>query len=317
MPNLRKYRAARAALGAAIVAVSLLAGCNKGSSDTPTQTAVKVNKDEITVLEINEQISRLPGGLSPDQVDQAKRNALDSLVHRKLLVQQAIEQKLERDPAVLSALESARENILAQAYVTRVITPQAKPSEQEIHQYYVDNPDLFSQRKIFRVNEFTIGASPEQSREIQAAAPGMNSLDQLGKWLGERKIPFAFEGGVRNAEQLPMQILPKVAALRKNEILVFLPPDGRLRAVQVLDSAVQPVEEKMAAPVIEGYLTNTKRDKLATEEVQRLQKSGKIEYLGEYARIAAGTPAPAPVPAPAPAAAAGDASKEKGISGLK
>src|SRR5208282_1989748 len=149
---------------ATVLVACVLGACGGGGSAKSTQVAVKVNKDEITVLQVNEQLTRLPAGTPPDQVEPATRKILGSLVNQQLLVQQAIERKLDRDPQVLGALEAARLNILAQAYVQRVIAPQAKPTEQEVRQYYADNPALFSERKVYRLQELSIEASAEQEK---------------------------------------------------------------------------------------------------------------------------------------------------------
>jgi len=54
----------------------------------------------------------------------------------------------------------------------------------------------------------------------------------------------------------------------------------------VLASESQPVDDKKAAPVIEQYLTNRKREELAVAEVKRLRDASKIEYVGDFAKFA-------------------------------
>ena len=71
------------------VMVGALSACGGGSK--PTQVAVKVNKDEITVLQVNEQLTRLPPGIPPGQMDQVKAQVIGRLVTQQLLAQQALE----------------------------------------------------------------------------------------------------------------------------------------------------------------------------------------------------------------------------------
>jgi EpsD family peptidyl-prolyl cis-trans isomerase len=303
---------------ASVVAAGLLAlamgGCGGGGGAAKTtQVAVKINNDEITVQQVNEQLARLPSGVTPDKMEPATRQILSSLVNQQLLVQQALERKLDRDPQILGALEAARLNILAQAYVQRVIAPQAKPTEQEVKKYYADNPALFAERKVYRLQELSIEANADQEKAIEGAAAGFKSLKQLADYLRDKKIPFAADSGVRTAEQLPLTHLAQIAQLKTGEVLVFPTNANRASAIEVLAAESQPVDDKKAAPVIEQYLANHKQEELARTELKRLRDAAKVEYVGDFAKYA-GEPAGAPAAAVAAAPAGGDA---KGIAALK
>ena len=277
-------------LSISTLAALVLSACGESRSATATQVAVKVNKDEITTLQVNEQLARLPNGITPDQQEPATRKVLSGLVNQQLLVQQAVERKLDRDPQVLGALEAARLNILAQAYVQRVIVPQAKPTEQEVRKYYADNPALFSERKIYRLQELSIEANAEQEKQIELAAARAKSLKELADYLRQKKIAFSADSGVRTAEQLPLARLPQIAQLKTGNVLVFSTGSNRASALEVLASESQPVDDKKATPVIEQYLSNRKRDELASLEVKRLRDAAKIQYIGDFAKFA-GEPA--------------------------
>jgi EpsD family peptidyl-prolyl cis-trans isomerase len=297
----------------ALAALIVLSACGGGDSGkSSTQVAVKVNKDEITVLQVNEQLGRLPAGVGPEQTEAATRRILGSLVNQQLLVQQAIEHKLDRDPQVLGALEAARLSILARAYTERVITPQAKPTEQEVRKYYADNPALFAERKVYRLQELSIEATPDQAKAIEAAASDSKSLKQLADYLHKQKISFSADSGVRTAEQLPLSQIARIAQMKPGMVLAFSTGPNRESAVEVLASQVQPVDDKKAAPVIEQFLSNHKRDELAVAEIKRLRDASKIEYQGEFTKYAA---EPAPQQADAKPAAAAD--QDKGIAALR
>jgi EpsD family peptidyl-prolyl cis-trans isomerase len=300
-----------AAMIAGALAVVLVACGGGGGSGKTTQVAVKVNNDEITVQQVNEQLARLPAGVAPEQLTPATRQILSSLVNQQLLVQQALERKLDRDPQILGALEAARLNILAQAYVQRVIGPQAKPTEQEIKKYYADNPALFSERKVYRLQELSAEANADQEKVIESAAVGAKSLKQLADFLRDKKIPFAADSGVRTAEQLPLAQLPRISQLKPGELLVFQNNPTRVSIVEVLASEAQPIDDKKAAPIIEQYLSNRKQEDLAKTEMKRLHDVAKVEYVGDFAKYAGAAPGAAAV-ASAPANG-----EDKGIAALK
>ena len=97
-PSMRMWRLAAAAT--ALVSL-VLVGCEKKAGASPT--AVMVNKEEITVQQINHVLQQ-QRGLKPEQVDAASKQILERLIDQELAVQKAGELKLDRDPRVLLQL---------------------------------------------------------------------------------------------------------------------------------------------------------------------------------------------------------------------
>ena len=97
---------------------------------------------------------------SPEQAKAASRQVLERLIDQELLVQQAIDKKLDRDPVAQRRLAAARERILGdmlvESVVEKAVTPNAIRESllplrnliwmflhlyQEAHQFlYVNNP---------------------------------------------------------------------------------------------------------------------------------------------------------------------------------
>jgi hypothetical protein len=133
----------------------------------------------------------------------------------------------------------------------------------------------------------------------------------VADYLREHKFAFSADSGVRAAEQLPLPRLPQIALLRPGSVLAFPGGPNRVSVIEVLASESQPIDDKKAAPAIEQYLGNRKREEIATEEVKRLRDASKVEYVGEFAKYASAAPIPAAV---ADKAAVSD--KDKGIAAL-
>lgn len=146
--------------GALIIAL-VLAGCGDKDEKTATQVAAQVNGEEITVHQINFAMQRM-SNVAPEQAKETSIQVLKGLVDKQLLVQQALEDKLDRDPQVAQALEEGRRQLLANAYVERLTANAAKPTDTEIQNYYDKNPALFSQRRIYKLQELVI--RPQRTR---------------------------------------------------------------------------------------------------------------------------------------------------------
>ncbi len=110
---------------------ALTSGCGKkDEAKTATQVAAKVNADEITVHQINNVLARSQN-VTPEVADVAKREILSRLIDQQLARQQAVERKLDREPSVMQAIEAAKSEILARAYLERIASRLPKPTPEE------------------------------------------------------------------------------------------------------------------------------------------------------------------------------------------
>lgn len=303
------------------IAALTVVACGKGEGKkAATQAAARVNKEEISVHQINNVLSR-SSNIPPEQAKAAGRQVLDKLVEQELLVQQALEKKLDRDPKVMQSLESARREVLSRAYAEQVMSAAAKPATDEIKGYYAAHPELFSQRRVFSLQELAVRAAPKQIAALQQEMPRMKNLGEIANWLKSKNIPFSGNAGVKPAEQLPLDLLPKYHAMKDGQVTLLVGPAGAL-VVLLVASQNAPLDEASATPFIEQFLTNRKRVELAEAEIKQLKAKAKIEYLNDFGPVAEAPAAAAPAPAAAaPAAAAKPAvdskSIDKGLSGLK
>jgi len=316
----------RVSLLAAVVTAALLAACGGDKGDKASQTAAKVNKEEITVHQINFVLQRQPG-LRPEQAEVAGRQVLERLIDQELAVQKAQEQKVDRDPRVVQQIEAAKREIIARAYAERIGEAVTKPSNEEIAKYYADKPALFKERRIYSLQEVQIEAKPEQFATIRAKLSAAKNMSEFAEYLKANDFRFAGNQAVRAAEQLPLASLDAIAKMKDGDSVVSQNPNG-MTVLFLVGSRSQPVDEARARAPIEAFLLNQRKAEAVQKDIKALRDSSKIEYVGKFAQpapAAASAPAPAPIAplvpaaseAPAPAASGLDpASISKGM-GLK
>lgn len=262
------------------------------------------------------------GNIAPEQAKAAGRQILEKLVDQELLVQQAIEKKLDRDPKAMQAIEASRRDILSRAYLEQVAAGSPKPGADETKDFYGKHPELFSERRIYQFQELTI--QPNQADflpRLQQQMGNAKSLADVAAWLKAEKIPFAANTSTKAAEQLPLELLPKFHQMKDGQIGV-IPTRDSVMVVQLAASRSMPMDEKAAMPFIEQFLGNQKRMEAAEKEVKQLREKARIEYMGDFAAAKADEKAKTTADAkPAPAAPAevkaGAAHMDKGIAGLK
>jgi EpsD family peptidyl-prolyl cis-trans isomerase len=322
---MNKYRAIRfpdfgmhgARLAAILTCGALaLAGCGESKDKVASQTAAKVNGDEVTVHQINTELQRAAGGSIPAgaNTEAASRRILEGLIDQTLLVQQAKESKLDRDPQVLQLLESSRRQILAQAYVDRQVAA-SPPTQEEIKEFYAKNPDLFERRRVYAFREFLFERS-SFSDELRNQLNGAKSPADIARVLGASGIRYRETNSTRPAEALPIEALPRIAQLAKGDSVAFT--DQNLANVLVLiDYAVQPVTLERATPLIQQFLLNNKKREVAQAKSRELREKGKIEYVGAFLKSNGEAKSAAVQPAPKPLAGIGKEELEKGVQGLR
>jgi len=279
--------------------VVFVSACSSKVEQKPGQALANVNGEEITVMQLNDELSR--SNAPATQQDAARKQALEALIDRQLLISEAAKEKVDRDPRVVQAIERARSVILAQAYMQKRLGTPAKPTAAEVEAYYSQNPQFFAQRKHFDMREIIL-PTREVNDELKAVMDKTRSLDDVAAWLDQHKVKYQKAQLSRSGSELPPELSAKLLALAKGQL--FIVREGeRSMLVTIADIRSSPVELDAARPQIEQYLVAKKGKESAEEEVKRLRASAKIAYINQPSPVAdAGAPATA---------------LERGVAGLK
>jgi len=291
----RRIGAARAAAIAVTVGVALLAGCSKNKDKAATQTAAKVNKEEITVHQINFVLSQ-QRALPAAQAASASRAVLERLIDQELTLQKADDQKLDRDPRVVQQIEAARREIISRAYLEKVGDGAPKPTAAEVEAYYGAHPALFSQRRVYSLQEVNVDATPEQVEELKKTLQGSKTFADFVAYLKANNVKFTAAEAVRAAEQLPLASVDAFGKMRDGQAIFNVRPGGA-QVVHLAGSRADPVTLERARPAIEQFLLNERKRKLIADDLAALRGAAKIEYVGQFAADAASSPyQPASIP---------------------
>jgi EpsD family peptidyl-prolyl cis-trans isomerase len=206
------------------------------------------------------------------------------LIDRQLIMAEAKRNKIERTPEVVQAIERAKAQIIAQAYLKSIVTKIAKPSVAEIDDYYQKHPEYFTQRKQFDIQQIAI-ATKDFSSELKLAVDSAKSLDEVAAWLDRHNVRYARGQLSRSTADLPEQMVAKLKEMKKGQL--FIVNEGENSMINSITAIKDsPVTAKNAAPQIEQYLINKKTKEAADAEIKHLRSSAKIEYLNAPAPAA-------------------------------
>ena len=260
--------------GSVALVALVLAACGGGKGSQTSQVVAKVDESEITVSQLSEALSaRGVEASTPDLT----RQAVDSLINEQLLVKSALDNKLDRDPAVVQALEHTRRQVLARAYLERVVFPRDAISAQEQVEYYKQHPALFEKRRTFQVMVYTVKG--EVPATVLGGLANTHSVEDVNKALTAHNVAYESQSLTRGTEQLPLEDLPKFEVAKVGDVVALAAHEGHMALMLVTGIQESPVSVDRAQPIIQQYLVNTRNARALEEHLKTARATAKIAYF--------------------------------------
>jgi len=281
--------ARRAARVAAMAACALLLAACTGHKKDATQSAARVDGTEITVHQIKYRLQR-ERSVRPEQQDEASRKILEQLIDEQLIVERAEKVKMDLEPAAQQALDAARREVLARAYVEQAALSVPSPTEAAMHAYYDDNPPLFAQRRIYTLQEYLAQVPEDKVAALRALVDAGKPTTEVEAWLKAQNAPFRGQETTHPAEQIPFASLKALAGVQDGHGLV-VSSGNQVHVTYVTTSTQAPVAFERAKPAIGQFLAVEARRKVTESNIAALRTSAVIEYAAPYQALAASGPA--------------------------
>jgi EpsD family peptidyl-prolyl cis-trans isomerase len=265
----------------------LLAACEREATG---QVAAVVNGEEITLQEINAELSQMqvPSGVDKEQVQQA---ALQRIVDRRLLAQAAREDGLDQSPEYLIRRRQLEDALLVQLLGERTGRTTAVPDPAALDKFVAENPAVFGGRTVFTVDriQFPLPSDVESLKALE----NEHSMDAVAARLRQMGVEFTRGEAAMDSAQLGQARLDRIRALPEGEPFVI--PEGGLVTVAVITGGTpQPVEGDQARPVAAQLMRNQSLSGAMRKRLEAEKAEAKIEYQEGFS------------PAAAPATAAAD-----------
>ncbi len=266
----------KAALLSGVVAAGLLlGGCHK---EPKGQILAIVNGEEISMQELN---AELQGARIPDNADRDKirKEVLQRLIDRKLIVQKAREQGLDKTPEFVAQQRRLEENLLVSLLGQKIAATVPMPDDRDITQYIADNPSQFSGRQRLLLDQIQF-AAPKDPKMLLMLRDA-HSLDDVAAGVQKLGLAMSRGKGVIDTGRLDPQMVKIIDKLPPGEPFV-LPSNGQYVASVIVgrDSTPTPgnVARLAAAEVV-------RRKALVAEskaQVARARSSAEIQYQPGY-----------------------------------
>jgi EpsD family peptidyl-prolyl cis-trans isomerase len=270
-----------------VAVIAAVAACGKyHQGAASTQVVARVNSKEITVHQLNGALKQAGAG-GGDSTQVLEQAVLDRLITQEILVQQAQAAKLDQDPSVVQAIESAKRTILASAYLQRRVADLPKPADRDVDAYFNRHPEFFSGRRVYVYRSIVVQGSPADLKTAEQMLASGKDLDATLGYLRGQKLEFIPKTLAKGDEEIAVDERPRFAALKEGEIATFAHPDG-LEIVKLITAKPEPIDEFQARPFIEKFLREQQRNARAAEDIKTLRAAASIQYTGEIKPLSAG-----------------------------
>lgn len=252
------------------------ASCQKKASG---QTVAVVNNEEITAAELNSELANNQNALGGN-TKAARDGALQELISRKLLVQQAKADGLDKAPEYINQVRRSTDDILINMLVSRRLNTAQVPSPTEIASFEASHPELFGKREIWTLNQivYPLPKDPAVTAKLAAA----KSLDEIAQDLTAAGIQFTRGTKKIDTAIFPHNVYQEVAGLKTNEPFIAPGPDRAVASViTTREPQTQTPEQERALAL--NAMRREQISKIIQDRVNSLRASAKIQYQPAFA----------------------------------
>ena len=299
--------ASRSTRGAAALALCLLlAACGRGGGDAPAErgdrAAARVGRDTVYVSDVKREAvaqGLIREGEPLDVSSDLFKRVLDEVVDQKLLAREAERRNLDDDPAAQRRLAAARERILGDMLVEKVV--EGAVNEDAVKALYKDQQRLSKASEEVRARQI-VSATEAQAQAVARLLATGASFEQLAL---ERSTDQAtrFNGG--DLGYFTFDVMPEAYAValrgaRPGQTVGPFRTEAGWVVVRVEDRRPeQPLTLQEARPQIVRFLTYDRIRQL----LEDLRARAEVNYLigPEHSPARPQEPASAPLTTPPPA----------------
>jgi peptidyl-prolyl cis-trans isomerase C len=238
------------------------------------QTVAIVNNEEITAAELNAELTNNAAANSGD-TKQARAAALQRLVDRKLLVQQAQTDGLDKSPEFINQQRRSTEDLLINMLVSKRLNTAKLPNPEEITRFEASKPEAFAGREIWTLSQLIYPLPKNAALTAKIAAA--KSLDQIADALTAAGLQFTRETKKIDTAVFPHNIYIQIANLAPGEPFVAPGPDKAVANV-ITAREPAPLGGDQARTVALNAMRRNQAQTMVEDRLKSLRASAKIEY---------------------------------------
>lgn len=158
-----------------------LAGCGSKESAKSGQEIARVNGNVITDAEMRREVANLPPYLKNiAETDQGKKELLDTMVVREIILEQAEKSGLAKSKEVQEKVEDLKKKVIVEAFLKKKIEERAVVSDADLQQFYEKNKDKLKTGEQIRASHILV-KSEKEAQDILAQLKAGGKFEDLAQ----------------------------------------------------------------------------------------------------------------------------------------
>jgi len=171
---------------AVALCLTAMAGCKQTGTQSRKaeqtgQVLAEVNGAKITTDAFKKEMEILPPYLKQmaESAD-GRKEMLDSMVVRELVLQDAQKTGIDKSPEVAARMEDMKKRVVVEAYLKKKVEEKVKMSDAELQKFYDQNKDKFKSGEQLRASHILVKTEKE-AQDIAAQLKAGSKFEDLAK----------------------------------------------------------------------------------------------------------------------------------------
>lgn len=272
-------------LTTALCAVALF-GCKGGAPSGGTTSAGKkegkvmaeVNGGSITTGDFERELKNLPEYLKAmADTPQGRKEMLDTMVIRELILQQASKDGLDKGPEIEEKLQDLRKRLVVEAYLKKKVETESNVSDEDLKKFYEQNKDKFKTGEQIKASHILV-KTEQEAKSILGQIKAGGNFEELAKknsvdssaakggdlgWFGKGSMVPVFEKAA--------------LALKEGQVSDVVKSDFGYHIIKLTGkrpAGIRPLEE--VKEQIKGAIMPGKQQEVFQKIKEELKKTAKI-----------------------------------------
>ncbi len=272
-------------LFAATLCVVALVGCQgstnggaKSEGKKEGKVLAEVNSGSITTGDFDRELKNLPEYLKAmADTPQGRKEMLDTMVIRELILQQAAKDGLDKGPEIEEKLQDLRKRLIVESFLKKKVEVESKVSDEDMKKFYEQNKDKFKSGEQIKASHILVKTEKE-AKDVLAQLKSGGKFEDLAKkfsvdsssakggdlgWFGKGSMVPAFEKAA--------------LALKEGQISDIVKSDFGFHIIKLTGkrpAGIRPFEE--VKEQIKGAIMPTKQQEVFQKIKDELKKTAKI-----------------------------------------
>ena len=269
----------------AALCMAALVGCQGGSTSGSKSEGKKegkvlaeVNGGTVTTGDFERELKNLPEYLKAmAETPQGRKEMLDTIVIRELILQQASKDGLDKAPEIEEKLQDLRKRLIVESFLKKKVEADSKVSDEDLKKFYEQNKDKFKTGEQIKASHILVKTEAE-AKGILAKIKAGGNFEELAKkssvdssaakggdlgWFGKGSMVPVFEKAA--------------LALKEGQISDVVKSDFGFHIIKLTGkrpAGVRPFEE--VKDQIKAAVMPTKQQEVFQKIKDELKKTAKI-----------------------------------------